>query len=309
MCQFFSKNTLFCVLQYLVPQHFLSRCAARLANSQHPKLKNYLILKFIRHFNVNLSEAERENPSDYRSFNDFFTRALKPTARAFTPDPNCFISPADGAMSQLGKVTPQGRILQAKGRDYHFLELLGGEFKEIRAFKNSAFATIYLAPKDYHRVHMPMDGELLAMTYCPGQLFSVNPSTAENIPNLFARNERAAIFFQTPHGKMAIVLVGAMLVAGIETVFGGTISPSNHKEIQHFSYEKNSNNSKNPAIKTLFKQGEELGRFQFGSTVIVLHESPLFRFEDHLGPKKIIQMGQPLAKFVEKNLAENIEKI
>jgi phosphatidylserine decarboxylase len=290
------KGAIFSLFQYLVPQHFLSRCAAKLANSQRPKLKNYLILKFVKHFKVNLSEAERENPADYLSFNDFFTRALKPAARPIPSDPNILISPADGEISQIGQVDAQGRIFQAKGRSYSLLELLGGEFKEIQAFQNSYFSTIYLAPKDYHRVHMPMDGELLAMTYCPGQLFSVNPTTAENIPDLFARNERAAIFFQTEHGKMAIVFVGAMLVAGIETVFSGVVSPSSHSEIQHFCYQENLD------IKKQFKRGDELGRFQFGSTVIVLHESAFFKFEAELSPKKSIQMGQKIGRF-EKNIS------
>jgi phosphatidylserine decarboxylase len=285
------KGAIFSLFQYLIPQHLLSRAVAKLANSENPKIKDYLILKFIRHFKVNLAEAERENPKDYKSFNDFFTRALKPSARIINAEPDILISPADGEISQVDRVSANGRILQAKGRDYNLIELLGGESKDILAFQNGYFSTIYLAPKDYHRVHMPMDGELLSMTYCPGQLFSVNPSTANHIPNLFARNERVVIIFQTSMGKMAVVLVGAMLVAGIETVFAGPISPSNHKNIHHFSYEKDTH------IQKSFKRGEELGRFQFGSTVIVLHESRNFQFDSNIVSKSTVQMGQKIGKF------------
>ena len=285
------KGAIFSALQYLVPQHLLSRGVALIANTENPKIKNYLISKFIQHFNVNMQEAERENPNDYKSFNDFFTRALKPSARNIPSEPDILISPADGQISQIGKISTQGRIFQAKGRDYSVLELLGGEFKKITSFYQGSFSTIYLAPKDYHRVHMPMDGELLAMTYCPGDLFSVNPTTVDHIPNLFARNERAILFFQTKYGKMAIVFVGAMLVAGIETVFSGPISPSSYKEIRHFSYEEAEN------IQKHFKRGDELGRFQFGSTVIILHESAEFQFDPSICPKLSLQMGQKMGFF------------
>ncbi len=285
------KAAIFSFLQHLIPQHWLSRGVAKLANFRHPNIKNFLIQKFIKHFHIDLSEAEREHIEDYLSFNDFFTRKLKASARPIPTEPNLLISPVDGILSQMGKVSSTGRILQAKGRDYSLMELLGGEFKDISRFQNAFFSTIYLAPYHYHRVHLPMDAELLAMTYCPGDLFSVNPSTAQHVDHLFARNERAVMFFETEYGKMAIVMVGAMLVSGIETVFAGRVSPSHHKEILHIDYQNDSRTRKS------FKRGEELGLFQFGSTVILLHESPLLKVDTHLSEKTTLRLGQRLGKF------------
>jgi phosphatidylserine decarboxylase len=285
------KGALFSFFQHLIPQHLLSRTIAKLAFSENVRLKNFLILKFMAHFNLDLKEAERENYEDYKHFNDFFTRTLKPSARKISSEREAFISPVDGNISQIGRVNQKGRLIQAKGRDFSLIELLGGEFKEIHRFYGSFFTTIYLAPYHYHRVHLPMDAELLALTYCPGDLFSVNPSTAQNVNNLFARNERAAMFFQTEHGLMAVVMVGAMLVAGIETVFAGKITPSNRKEILHIDYQNDTKTQKH------FKRGDELGLFQFGSTVIILHESPILNIDEHLSEKAHLKMGQKIGEF------------
>lgn len=254
------KDVLFIGLQRILPAHLLSRFAGFLTNSKNLKLKNWLIKKVIKRFNIDMSVALEENPLAYETFNDFFTRALKPEARPFPEDESVFVSPCDGAISQIGKVD-YGKVFQAKGHTYDLLELLGGETDHVQRFKNGRFATIYLSPRDYHRVHVPQDGQLTGMTYVPGKLFSVNQVTAENIPNLFARNERVVFFFDSPQGEFIVVMVGAMLVASIETPFAGIIMPGPFDDMHHTDY------SKKPIT---FKRGDELGRFRFGSTAIVI---------------------------------------
>lgn len=279
------KETIFTALQYVLPHHAFSRLVGYLAECKNEKFKTFAIEKVIRRYNVDLSDAEISDIAQFPNFNDFFTRALKKGVRTFPKGGKTLASPADGAISQQGQIH-NGKLIQAKGIDYGIFELLGGEFADIHHFKKGVFSTIYLSPRDYHRVHIPMEGKHLATTYIPGRLFSVNPATTTRVEGLFTRNERVAMFYETKHGKMAVVMVGAMLVAGIETVAEGLVTPQHRSDIVHYDY------TEKP--KT-FKCGDEIGRFKFGSTAIVLHENPDFQFSDEFGAGKSIRLGNNLA--------------
>jgi phosphatidylserine decarboxylase len=278
-------DVLFIIFQYIVPQHSLSRMAGKVANCEWPWLKNNFINWFIGRYQVNMEEAADPEPFNYKSFNAFFTRELAAGTRPVIEGDNTIACPADGAISQLGNIE-KGRIFQAKGQDYSLEELLGGNKQLANAFKDGSFATVYLSPKDYHRVHMPMTGKLKTMIYIPGDLFSVNTTTAENVPRLFSRNERAVCIFETDIGPMAIVLVGAMIVAGIETVWAGQVAPIK-REIHTHNYL-----SKQKAIT--LKKGEEMGRFKLGSTAIVLFGPQLMRWKDGLAAGSPTVMGELL---------------
>lgn len=278
-------DTLFIILQYLTPQHLLSRLAGKMAECQWPWFKNLAIKQFIRRYHVNMEEAAEPEPYHYKHFNAFFTRALKEGARPINSDSSSIVCPADGAISQLGDIE-SGRIFQAKGQHYSLLELLGGDEEQAKAFKDGKFATIYLSPKDYHRVHMPMTGTLRSMTYIPGDLFSVNNTTADNVPRLFARNERAVCIFDTEIGPMAVILVGAMIVAGIETVWEGQVAPLK-RTIRTQQY------LEQPAAITLQK-GEEMGRFKLGSTAIVLFAADTMQWDSQYSATSPTVMGQQL---------------
>ncbi len=277
------SNKVFVVLQYLLPQHLLSRAVGWLAENETPWLKNFLIEKFIRQFGVNMNEAAEPDYKRYRSFNQFFTRALADGARLICDDDVC--CPADGQVSQAG-IIEHGRIFQAKGHSFTVQELLGGDEQLAALFDGGLFATVYLSPRDYHRVHMPVAGRLLRSIYIPGDLFSVNTTTAENVPNLFARNERLVAIFDTEYGEMAVVLVGAMIVAGIETVWAGQVAPRLRKiETQDFV---------NAPAPVHLKKGEEMGRFKLGSTAIVLfRKSSDLEWEVKAGDA--VKMGQEFA--------------
>lgn len=261
-------KTLFIGFQYSVPQHLLSRLVGRLARSTKTGLAQFLIRIFVRRFGVDLSEANVTETSGYASFNDFFTRTLKPGARPWAErsalPQNILVSPVDGAVSQAGRIE-RSTLVQAKGRHYCVASLLGQEQAQT-AYDDGAFATLYLSPRDYHRIHMPCAGKLMKMTYVPGQLFSVSSVTAERVPNLFARNERLICEFETPAGPMALVLVGAMIVASIQTAWAGVIAPAKgQREIKHWDY------SQNPIT---LARGDEVGAFLLGSTVIILTAQP-----------------------------------
>lgn len=247
-------------IQYAIPQHALSRLCAILANSKIPWLKNAMINKFIRIYGVDLSLAERQAPQDYHSFNDFFTRRLKPLARPIHPVPSSLVSPADGVISQFGSIE-EGTLLQAKGHRFKLSSLLTPECLYAEEFHRGDFVTIYLSPRDYHRVHMPISGRLRQMIYVPGKLFSVNQRTSEHVDNLFARNERVICVFDTQNGPMIVILVGAMIVAGIHTRWAGRVAPSESNPITSQFYDD--------GVIQLNK-GDELGHFELGSTVIVL---------------------------------------
>lgn len=253
-------KTLFVILQLLLPQHLLSRVAGWLAELRHPRwLKDLMISGFIKAFGVNMSEAAEPYPEAYPSFNAFFTRPLRAGARPLAEAD--ILCPADGCISQIGRIE-EASLLQAKGRHYSTWSLLGGDQARAAQFRNGCFATIYLSPRDYHRVHMPIAGELVATRYIPGKLFSVNGTTAAGVERLFARNERLVCYFDTAAGPMAMVLVGAMVVAGIETVWEGQVAPPLRAMLQR-DYRAL------PAPVRLAK-GEEMGRFKLGSTVILL---------------------------------------
>lgn len=282
------KDTLFAYAQHLVPQHALSRLAGRLAECRQPVVKNTFIRWFAKRYGVDMSQAQVEEPTAYEHFNAFFTRALKPGARPIDESADSIVCPADGSVSQIGRIS-EGRIFQAKGQMYSALELLGGDEALAAQFDDGHFATIYLSPKDYHRVHMPLGGRLRRMTVVPGDLFSVNESTARGVPRLFARNERAVCVFDTEAGPMAVVLVGAMIVAGIETVWAGEVAPFRRRLTTHHY------GGPAPAPVDLAK-GAEMGRFKLGSTAIVLMPKGRVDWQDDFAAGRATRMGEAMGR-------------
>lgn len=277
-------DTAFIVLQHLLPQHLLSRLVGYLAQCEIPWLKNALIKLFIRHYGVDMSEALQPDPERYANFNAFFTRTLREGARPIATGESEIACPVDGAISQLGRISER-RVFQAKGRDYSLDQLLGEDPELSALFANGDFATIYLSPRDYHRVHMPVDGELRQSTYIPGALFSVNHTTAQGVDCLFARNERLVTVFDTPAGPMAVILVGAMIVAGIETVWGGQVTPP----VRRMTTQRY------PQRETVhLKRGEEMGRFKLGSTVILLFGPQRVAWGEQFAPLRQTRLGEVL---------------
>lgn len=277
------KKTLFLLLQQILPQHLLSRVVGRLAECRLPWLKNLLIRRFIAAYGVNMQEAAQEAPEAYANFNDFFTRALKPGLRLLPDDTAAIVCPADGAISAIGRIEADS-IFQAKGKSFSLQALIGGDDSWVQRFRNGSFATVYLSPKDYHRVHMPAGGLLREFIYIPGELYSVNQTTAENIDGLFARNERAVCLFDTDAGPMAVILVGAMIVAGIETVFAGHVAPAG-RELRRTHYV-------DLAQPVRLERGAELGRFKLGSTAIVLFGEGAVDWDASLQTGSATRMGQ-----------------
>lgn len=270
--------------QYILPKHLISRLLGTLASRDLGAITQLLIKTFIKAFDINMQEARYEDPSAYKTFNEFFTRPLKDGLRPIEADDKQLCHPVDGSVSQFGDINDD-RIFQAKGHDYSLTSLLGGKPELAVPFKGGKFATIYLAPKDYHRIHMPIDGTLTDTLHVPGELFSVNPLTAQNVPGLFARNERVITLFDTEYGKMALVLVGATVVASIETVWAGTISPPAGKVVQHWQHEN---------AKITLAKGEEMGRFKLGSTVVLCFEPNKIEFED-MYAGMVTRLGKVLA--------------
>ena len=269
----------FTTLQQFVPQQKISKVAGRLAASRHPWVKRTFIRSFAKAYDVSLEEYERQSLNAYESFNDFFTRELQDDARAIDTTVNGIVSPADGMISQLGQIHDH-KLLQAKGRDYDIGQLLA-DSADGDYFADGSFATVYLAPSNYHRVHMPFDGMLTKTRYVPGTLFSVNNTTAANVPDLFARNERLVCLFDTDYGKAAVIMVGAMIVAGIETVATGKIIRTD--DIQEADHDMS------------FKKGDELGRFYLGSTaIVVLPKAAKTDWQDTMKHGSTVQMGQLL---------------
>ena len=275
---------LFIVFQYLVPQHLLSRLVGRIANATTPWIKNAFIRRFAKRYNVDMSEAAQEDPTAYPTFNAFFTRALKDDARPVNAMGDAIVSPADGVVSAAGNIT-EDRVIQAKGKSFSLTALLGGSEDTAWPFQDGAFATVYLSPKDYHRVHMPCAGTLRKMIYVPGKLFSVNQTTSENIDNLFARNERVVCLFDTAAGPLAMVLVGAMIVAGIETVWAGQVAPSG-QGLYEVDYDDNPPQH--------FAKGQEMGRFMLGSTVILVYGKDAASWLSGLGENRAVRMGEAI---------------
>lgn len=272
---------LFAALQYLTPQRALSRAAGWLAETRIKWIKDPFTRWFVERYDVDMTEAQETDCTAYASFNDFFTRALKDGARPITDGGKSIACPADGAVSQLGEIH-NGRIFQAKGHDFSLLELVGGDPKTAAPFTGGHFATVYLSPKDYHRVHMPISGTLKSMTYVPGQLFSVNDVTTRTVPRLFSRNERVVCIFDTAAGPMAVILVGAMIVASIETVWAGLVTP-HKRRVRTTDY-----GDKQPIQ---LEKGEEMGRFKLGSTVIVLFGADKVQWAESLGAESAVKMG------------------
>ncbi|MBE0506521.1 MAG: phosphatidylserine decarboxylase [Marinospirillum sp.] len=282
---FVNKAKVFAYSQYLLPQHLLSRLVGKLADCRIGWIKNTLIQNFAKRYQVNMSEARVEDLTAFASFNDFFTRELKPDAREITADPLQLACPADGAISELGSLQ-HGQLLQAKGINYSLTRLLGGDVERAKPFMGGSFVTIYLSPKDYHRVHMPLDGRLLETIYVPGDLFSVNQATADHIPSLFARNERLVAFFETPAGPMALILVGAMIVAGIETLWDGQVAPPVRQvKIRDFS-------DPQPVV---LEKGEEMGRFKLGSTAILVFGPEAVQWREDLQNGTPVRLGEAIA--------------
>lgn len=278
-----------CFWQYLLPQHLLSKIYGHLAQIKHPSIKNAFIRHFLKRYPVDLSEAVIEAPERFIHFNDFFTRALKPELRPIDASPSSLISPVDGKLSAFGPIE-RGTLIQAKNHTYTLSALLATDDRSLlKTFENGLFGTVYLAPHDYHRIHMPCSGTLKSMTYIPGKLFSVNLKTADNIPGLFAKNERVVLHFETQTGPMILVLVGAMIVASISTVFSGLVSPHGNR-IVHRTYPNNENQHIH------FNKGDEVGRFLLGSTVIMVMGQRNVAWLDSLKTGDILRMGQTIGE-------------
>lgn len=275
-------------LQYILPKHLISRLVGYLAAARLGFISHALMKLFIRAYGINMAEARYENPSDYASFNDFFTRPLKDGARPIVADELTLAHPVDGAISQAGPIAGD-QLVQAKGHLYTVKALLGGDDSTAAAFQDGTFACIYLAPKDYHRIHMPIAGTLREMIYVPGELFSVNPLTAANVPGLFARNERVVTIFDTAAGPMALVLVGATIVASIETVWAGTVTPPTGSEVFRWQYPAEGPNAVH------LDKGAEMGRFKLGSTVVLTFAKDAIELLPTNFPGAVTRMGTAFA--------------
>jgi len=276
----------FAFVQQLLPQHWLSRGMHRLARSQRPVVRNAILRTVLKAYpQIDLREAAQPDPYAYESFNAFFTRALRPGARPIASAPGEVACPVDGTVSQLGRIE-SGSLLQAKGMRYTIAALLADETAAAR-YAGGSFACLYLAPYNYHRIHMPLAGRLIAARYVPGALFSVNAATARTIPNLFARNERVVCEFDTELGPMALVLVGALFVGSIETVFAGEINPP--------AMRGGTVRAITTGIGSEFARGQEIGRFNMGSTVVALFGREA-AVAAQIGPGSTVRLGQPLAR-------------
>ncbi|NLC60333.1 MAG: phosphatidylserine decarboxylase [Gammaproteobacteria bacterium] len=275
-------------LTRVLPHRLLSSLARRLAYSRNPRVRRWLIDTVVRRFDVDLSEAAEPDPRAYESFNAFFTRSLREGVRVADPDPRALLMPADGRISQCGGIgdpDERGRIFQAKGRSFTAAELLGSE-ADAAAFDEGLFATVYLSPRDYHRVHMPWTGTLRETVHIPGRLFSVGPAAVRHVPRLFARNERLVCHFDTNFGPMAVVMVGALLVSGVETVWGGEEIPAYGKRINRKDYRGRG---------IVLERFAEMARFNYGSTVIVLLPAGVAELAPGLAPEAPVRLGQRLA--------------
>jgi len=280
-------------MQYAMPKHGLSRLVGKFAAAKAGWLTTKAITAFIKSYDINMAEAKYKNPSDFETFNDFFTRELEEGARPINNNDNVLCYPEDGEISQKGGII-DGKLIQAKGFNYSLTSLLGGDPRTSAPFVGGKFSCIYLAPKDYHRIHMPMAATLREMIYVPGELFSVNPLTAQNVPDLFARNERVVTIFDTEHGALAMVLVGATIVASIETVWAGTITPPAGSDVFRWQYPA----SGTDAIH--FAKGDEMGRFKLGSTVVSAFSPKMIEFNSSAAEETITRLGEHYADLIVK---------
>jgi phosphatidylserine decarboxylase len=282
------RSRLFVAMQYLLPQHLLSRQVHRLARSRVKPLKNALIGSFVRHFRPEMSDAADPEPRDYPSFNAFFTRSLRPGTRPLDPDPATLASPVDGTISQIGRLEG-GTIVQAKGHRYSVEALLGSGSGWAQRFAGGSFATLYLAPYNYHRIHMPAAGVLSRAWFIPGRLFSVNAVTAAAVPGLFARNERVICAFEEGPLDFALVLVGALFVGSIATVWHGDVTPCSPRRPAELPVDTG-------RAPRRLERGAELGRFNMGSTVILLLPPATAEWLPQLQPGSPVRVGQTLAR-------------
>lgn len=278
------SDTLAVLPQYLLPKKALTAFAGWVAGARGGKTTTALIRWFIKRYNVNMAEAANPDPAVYPTFNEFFTRALKDGVRPLAAAP--FVCPVDGAISQFGAIH-QDQIFQAKGHHYSTTALVGGDAKLAAQFDNGSFATIYLSPRDYHRIHMPCDGVLRRMIYVPGDLFSVNPTTARGVPGLFARNERVVCVFDSAHGPFVLTLVGATVVGSMATVWHGVVNPPRLPQITEWHYDANA---------VVLKQGDEMGRFLLGSTVVMLFGRDRLAFDGVWAAGKPVCLGEKMGE-------------
>ena len=271
--------------QYLIPKHLLSETMHSFMQIETKWVKNNTIKLLTKMYGINIAEALSEEPDDYPHFNAFFTRALKPEARPIDSDPDAWVSPADGVISQSMSIEGN-RLVQAKKHDYTLEALVGGDIEYTKKFLNGDAAVIYLSPKDYHRVHIPTDGKLISMTYVPGDLFAVNPATVRCVEGLFARNERLVIRFENQQGPFCVILVGAIFVGSMQTVWEGKITPDYEPTLRHWDY----------AHQDLtFQKGQEIGRFNMGSTVVLLSPKGVIPKLGQISVNTPIKMGEKLA--------------
>ena len=285
------KDKAFALVQRCLPHHFLSSIMYKITRIETKWFKDFFITKFIKIYNVDMAQAQNSDPTSFKCFNEFFTRPLKPEVRPIADGSNTIISPVDGTVSEVGKIT-NGQIFQAKGKSYSLETLVGGSPERAQFYKDGYFATLYLSPRDYHRIHMPIAGRIREMVHVPGRLFSVSPSTARSVNRLFARNERVVAGYSTEAGPMAMILVGAIFVSSMETVWAGTITPPRGKNLRQWSYD-----TKEPMN---FDKADEMGRFNMGSTVILLFPENSIHWEDKLVSGTKIQMGEKIGEIVSK---------
>ena len=282
------KRKFYTWIQYILPHQLLSKIVHWLMRVESKPIKNFIIKKISKSYNVNMQEAASENLDDYKHFNAFFTRQLKKDARPIDFDAKTIVSPVDGAISQCGDIK-QGRIFQAKGFDFTVQELLACDEETAKSFQDGKFSTIYLSPKDYHRMHAPLDCTITKTVHVPGRLFSVAKWTAESIPRLFARNERLVCYMETEIGTIAYVLVGAIMVSSMETVFNGLVTPPYAKKVQEVPL--------NDKIK--LQKGDEVGRFNMGSTVILLFPPNATQLNKSLVENKVVKLGEKIATILQ----------
>jgi len=277
------SNRLAVTPQYLLPKRVLTVLAGKIANLRGGALTHALIRRFVAKYGVDMSEAADPRIESYATFNDFFTRALRDGVRPIAAAP--FVCPVDAAVSQFGPIE-HDQIFQAKGHSYSTRALVGGDQALAHLFDHGHFATLYLAPRDYHRIHMPCEGRLKRMIYIPGDLFSVNPLTARHVPSLFARNERVVCFFETAYGPFANVLVGATIVGSVATVWHGVVNPPRTRDIREWRYDDQN---------IVLPQGAEMGRFLLGSTVVMLFPKNVLTFVPDWAPSRPVRLGEPMA--------------
>ena len=284
------NDSLFVFLQhYLIPKRALTAALGKLSDIRGGALTHAAARAFIAHYGVNMAEAADPDVEHYSTFNDFFTRALRPGARALAPMAEApWICPVDGSISQCGAIT-RDRIFQAKGHDYSTLALVGGDPALAAQFQDGAFATLYLSPRDYHRIHMPCRGRLTRMIHVPGDLFSVNPATARGIPGLFARNERVVCVFDSDRGPFVMALVGATIVGSMATAWHGIVNPPRPGVLREWRYERDT---------VVLERGAEMGRFLLGSTVVMLFPRDTLRFNPSWAPDKAVRLGEAMATAV-----------